>query len=312
MTGAPARVTAVVVSYNVRDLLRACLNSLEAARETGELDEIIVVDSSSSDGSDRVIRDEFPRVALHVVPNRGFGAGVNAGLAVSSGDAVLILNPDTVVCPGAVSALSAALYSSPGTGMVGPQLRYPDGSRQLSRRRFPTPWTPVFESTILEEWLPGNRWVRDYRMLDDLGQRATAVDWLVGAALMVRREVVEQAGGFDESFWLYAEELEWCYRIRRHGWEIRYFPDATVIHHEGSSTSQDRLNSRLEFDRGRIRAQCVIHGERVARRTARMLRINFAIHLAREGLKWLAGHRRDLRRERISQYWTLLRSDLYG
>ena len=312
MTGNPAKKSAVVVSYNVCDLLRACLESLKRARESGELDEIIVVDSSSSDGSDGMVRDQYPDVALQVVANRGFGAGVNAGLAASSGDAILILNPDTVVCPGAVNALSTSLFSSPGTGMVGPQLRYPDGTPQPSRRRFPTAWTPVFESTILEEWLPANRWVRHYRMLDGPGHRETSVDWLVGAAMMVRREVVEQAGGLDVSFWLYGEELEWCYRIRRHGWQIRYVPDATIIHHEGSSTSQDRLKSRQEFDRGRVRAQRVIHGERVARRTARILRINFAIHLVREGAKWILGHRRDLRRERVSRYWTLLRSDLYG
>ena len=312
MTTKPARISAVVVNYNVCDLLRACLESLEHARKSGELDEIIVVDSSSSDGSDRMVQEQFPDTALRVVPNRGFGAGVNVGLVESSGDAILILNPDTVICPGAISTLSTTLFSSPGVGMVGPQLRYPDGTPQPSRRRFPTAWTPVFESTILEEWLPGNRLVRRYRMLDDPDHWQPSVDWLVGAAMMVRREVVQQAGGFDESFWLYGEELEWCYRIRRHGWQIRYVPDAMIIHHEGSSTGQDRLNSRLEFDRGRVRAQRVIHGERVARRTARMLRINFAIHLVREGTKWLLGHRREMRRERVSHYWTLLRSDLYG
>jgi hypothetical protein len=136
------------------------------------------------------------------------------------------------------------------------------------------------------------------------------VDWLVGAALMVKREVIDVAGGFDEGFFLYGEELEWCYRIRHHGWEIHYAPAATIIHHEAASTSQARLASRLEFDRGRVRAQRALHGDAVARRTARLLRLNFAMQLLREALKWTVAHRRELRRQRIGQYWTLMRSRL--
>lgn len=306
------RVSAIVVSFNVAKLLRACLESLEAELVAGYLDEIVVIDSSSTDRSDQLVRDGFPDVILQVVPNRGFGSAVNAGLERASGDAIFILNPDTVVCPGAVLRLSQALYAGNSVGLVGPRLRYPDGTDQSSRRRFPTAWTPVFESTILEEWFPANRWVKHYRMLAEPDGQAGSVDWLVGAALMVRREVVERVGGFDESFWLYGEELEWCHRIRRHGWEIHYIPGATVIHHEAASTSQDQLASRLEFDRGRVRAQTAIHGPRIARRTARMLKLNFAIQLLREGLKWIAGHRRELRRQRFARYWTLLRSDLYG
>lgn len=306
------RVSAIVVSFNVAKLLRTCLESLEAERAAGYLDEIIVIDSSSTDGSVRLVQDRFPDVCLQVVPNRGFGSAVNTGLALAASNAIFILNPDTVVCQGAVSRLSRALYSASNIGLVGPRLRYPDGTDQSSRRRFPTAWTPAFESTVFEEWFPANRWVRHYRMLDQPDQQAGPVDWLVGAALMVRNDVVQQVGGFDESFWLYGEELEWCHRIRRHGWEIHYVPGATVIHHEAGSTSQDQLASRLEFDRGRVRAQRAIHGPRAARRTARMLKLNFAIQLLREGLKWIAGHRRELRRQRVARYWTLLRSDLYG
>lgn len=210
MTGSPVRVSAIVVNYNVADLLLNCLRSLEYSRTAGELDEIIVVDSSSSDNSVSLGQRRFPQVEFNVVPNRGFGTAVNMGLERASGDAVLILNADTVVCPGAISKLSTALFDNVGTGLVGPCLVYPDGTLQSSRRRFPGRWTPVFESTILEEWFPTNRWVRHYRMLnlDPTDQRTLqAVDWLVGAALMVRREAVAQAGGFDESFFLYGEEL---------------------------------------------------------------------------------------------------------
>lgn len=310
MTGGTISVSVVVVSYNVCDLLVACLESLREAIQAGEADQIIVVDSASSDGSPEMVRKCFSDMELIEVPNRGYGAGANAGIARSSGDAILVLNSDTVVQPGAIRTLATALAADPWTGMVGPRLVYPDGSPQPSRRRFPRRWTPVFESTILEEWFPANRWVRHYRMVGepvvDLGE----VDWLVGAALMVRREAVETAGGFDERFWLYGEELEWCYRLRRHGWRIRYVDDATIEHHEGASAGQDELRSRLAFDRGRLRAHRAIHGARAARTAARLIRLHYAVQFAREALKWSLGHRRELRARRINRYWTLLRSDL--
>ncbi len=306
------RVSAIVVSYNVKALLRACLRSLEAAREAGELQEIIVVDSSSADDSVEMIAAEFPGIQVEVVPNRGYGAAANAGYRRAAGDFLLTLNPDTVVCPGAITSLATALTSNPGVGLVGPTLRYPNRTLQPSRRRFPTAWTPMFESTILEEWFPDNRWTRRYHMRDTGApqQDTESVDWLVGAAFLARRAAIDATGGFDESFFLYGEELELCHRMRRHGWDVRYVPEATVIHHEAASTSQDRLGSRLQFDRGRVRAQCKVHGEHVARRTARLLRLHFGVQLAREGLKWIVGHRRDLRRRRIGQYWKLMRSRL--
>lgn len=312
MTTGPATVSAIVVSYNVCDLLLTCLNSLEAARACGELEDIIVVDSSSDDGSAETARVRFPGIVVQVVPNRGYGAAANAGMERATGDALLVLNSDTVIQPGAISTLAARLFSRCDIGMTGPRLQYAIGADQPTRRRFPTRWTPLFESTILEEWFPGNRWCRRYRMAGTPDSIVQDVDWLVGAALMVRREAVEQAGGFDESFRMYGEELEWCFRLRRHGWRIVYVPDALIVHHEGASTGQDPLRSRLDFDRGRVRAQRVIHGGANARIVAGALRLNYAVHIARESLKWLVGHRRDLRAQRVRGYWSLLRSDLYG
>ena len=311
MSNQRARVSAIVVSYNVSGLLRQCLRSLQSC----EVDEIVVIDSSSTDDSADMVRRDFPDAILQIVPNRGYGAGANAGIELATGDALLILNADTSVKPEAVGTLVDTLYSVDDLGMVGPRLVHPDGSTQSSRRRFPTRWTPVFESTILEEWFPRNRWVRDYRNVC-LDQRPPGnfecVDWFVGAALMVRRAVIEQAGGFCEAFFLYGEELEWCYRIRQHGWDIGYVDRAIVTHHEAASTSQDQLGSRLEFDRGRVRAHKALHGTAAARRTARFLRINYAAMLLRESAKWAIGHRRDLRAARISAYRELMRSDLNG
>jgi hypothetical protein len=306
------RVSAVVVNYNVRELLLNCLDSLHEARERGELDEIIVIDSTSDDGSACAARRRYPDIEVLVVPNRGYGAAANTGIALARADAVLVLNSDTVVQHGAISTLSEHMFSRNDVGVAGPRLRYADGSTQPTRRRFPTRWTPVFESTILEEWFPDNRWCRSYRLSGGSDSEAREVDWLVGAALMVRGEAVDQVGGFDESFRMYGEELEWCHRFRRHGWRVVFVPDASIVHHEGASTGQNPLRSRLEFDRGRVRAQSLIHGDRAARIVAGALRLNYAVHLARESLKWLVGHRRDLRAQRMRGYWSLVRSSLYG
>lgn len=128
---------------------------------------------------------------------------------------------------------------------------------------------------------------------------------------MVKRQVVDQVGGFDEDFFLYGEEIEWCYRIKRHGWRNGYVSDATVIHHESASTGQNRLANRLEFDRGRVRAQLALHGPKAARRSAQLLRLNYALMLGREAVKWAIGHRRELRRNRMAMYWRLLSSSLH-
>ncbi len=310
MIGTSRAVSVVVVNYNVVDLLAECLTSLRAAFEAGETTQVIIVDSSSSDGSPEMVRACFPEFEMFVVSNRGYGAGANAGMALATGEAILILNSDTVIHPGAIRTLSAALFADDQLGIVGPRLEHPDGSHQNTCRRFPQRLTPVFESTILEEWFPANRWVRHYRMTDDAGTDSQDLDWLVGAALMIRRETMCSAGGFDASFWMYGEELEWCYRVRQHGWHVEYVESALVTHHEGASTNQDRSGSRLEFDRGRLRAHRRIHGTHWTSVVTALLRLNYGVQLTRDALKWVIGHRRELRARRIAQYWWLLRSDL--
>jgi N-acetylglucosaminyl-diphospho-decaprenol L-rhamnosyltransferase len=303
-------VSAIVVSYNVLELLLECVASLVAAQVDGELVEIIVVDSASSDGSAAAVRERFPSVMVIEAPNRGYGAGANRGIAASNGDYVFVLNADTVMPAGAILALSAWLDAHPTTAVVGPRLRHPDGSVQPSRRRFPTRWTPLFESTILQEWWPDNPWVRRYYLADTSGDIAHELDWLVGAALLVRREAIERVGGFDEAFRMYAEEVEWCWRFRRHGWKVAYVSDADVIHHEGASTNQDVPRRQLDFDRSRVLLMERMYGRRDARVIRAALLGNYGLHLARECAKWMLGHRRELRRQRVRFYVGVLRSGL--
>jgi GT2 family glycosyltransferase len=214
---------------------------------------------------------------------------------------MLVLNPDTVVQPGAIATLAAHLDKHPRCAVAGPRLRRPDGRAQPTRRRFPGQLTPFFESSIVEEWWPDNPWTRALHMLDR-ADSAQEVDWLVGAALCVRRSASDSAGGFNTAYRLYSEEVEWCWRMRHHGWTVDYVPCAEITHHEAASTRQEVSRTRIEFDRSRIMLAKQLYGSsgEALARTAVVL--NDALLGGREALKWLIGHRRELRKQRVAFY----------
>lgn len=230
-------LSTVIVSYNTRQLLRACLNSLPDA--AGGLEhEVFVVDNTSSDGSPEMVEEEFPWV--HLVRsecNLGFAGGNNEGLRRASGRCLLLLNPDTVTAPKALAELVAFMDSHPQAGYCGPKLVNPDGSHQPSARRFPTPISPAFSMLGLAVRRPKSRHAIDLHL--QLGsEKAFAADWLSGACLMVRREVIEQVGLLDDGFFLYFEETDWCRRMAAAGWQGWYVPSAQVMHFGGQSVSQ--------------------------------------------------------------------------
>ncbi|NNJ11598.1 glycosyltransferase family 2 protein [Chloroflexales bacterium ZM16-3] len=231
----------IIVSWNVRELLRRCLRSVEESLTGSDIaHEVIVVDNASADGTPEMLRTEFPEARL-IEPgaNLGFAAGNNlalAGLGLGVGDwglgvghtyqlptpnpqpptpdYVLLLNPDTEVVGDAIAQLVAELESRPELVAVGPRLRYGDGSVQSSRRRFPTRLSMLWESTPLERAWPGNPWARRYRCEDVPDDVAQPVGWLVGAALLVRSSAIARAGLLDERFFMYSEELEWQCRLQ--------------------------------------------------------------------------------------------------
>jgi GT2 family glycosyltransferase len=328
-------LSVVIVNWNVRELLRACLRSV--VREQGS--EVIVVDNASSDGSAAMVAAEFPQVRLIVnSENRGFTGGNNQGLALSRGRYVLFLNPDTVVIGDALAAMVDYLDSHPEVGAVGPQLRYGDGSLQSSCRRFPTFATALFESTPLAWHWPDNHWARWYRMEDrqtfEVSETSkvsagtmedrqtfevsktskvsagTEVDWLVGAALMVRREALAQIGGFDEGYFMYSEELDLCRRLKMAGWRIIYLPIAQIIHYEGKSSEQVVAARHIRFQTSRVRYFRKFHGPLAAEILRAIILALFAAEWGIEAAKWLLGVKRPLRRERLAAYQQLLASGL--
>jgi GT2 family glycosyltransferase len=261
-----------------------------------------------------MVKREFPQVRLMASSeNLGYARGNNVGIAQTTGRYILILNPDTEVAAGALQSMVSYLDEHPAVGAVGPQLVYGDGSPQPSGRRFPTLATAFWESTLLHQWFPNNRAARRYLMSDEKleeSQVAHPVDWLVGAALMVRREAWDQVGELDESFFMYFEELDWCHRCREKGWEIHYVPGPAIVHYEGKSSEQVVATRAIRFQRSKIRYFFKYYGPFWAGVIRMFLLLTFALQLAEETFKWLIGHRRPLRRERMAAYWQVLKSGL--
>ena len=230
----PSDVAAVIVNYNVRDHLLACVRSL---REEG-VQEIVVVDNDSRDGSGAALAAADPDARF--VPagaNLGFGRAANRGVAATDGSRLLILNPDAVVEAGCVKALAAALDGDDALAVVGPRVDNPDGTRYPSARRFPDLGVAAGHA-FLGLVRPGNRFTRRYRMLDHDPDRADDVDWVSGTCMLVRRAAFDAVGGFDEAYFMYVEDVDLCWRLGQAGWRVGYEPAAGVVHTVGASSER--------------------------------------------------------------------------
>ncbi|MBI2908636.1 MAG: glycosyltransferase family 2 protein, partial [Chloroflexi bacterium] len=305
-------VSIVIVSWNVQDLLRRCLESILASG-SGAGAEIVVVDNASSDGAMGMVRKRFPQVRLVVnQSNLGFAAACNQGMRLAGGRYVMLLNPDTEMRGDAIDRMVSYLDEHPEVGMVGPKLLNPDGSIQSSRRRFPTLATAFVESTMIQQYLPNSPELKRFYMLDRSDDTVQEVDWLVGACLMARREVVRTAGVLDESFFMYYEEVDWCYRIRKAGWSIVYLPGAEVIHYYGGSSQKDLSRRHINFNTSKYRFFRKHHGRVKAELLRVFLLANYLFQIIDEGAKLAVGHKPLLRRERLALLWEVVRSGFKG
>jgi N-acetylglucosaminyl-diphospho-decaprenol L-rhamnosyltransferase len=344
-----ADLSIIIVNWNVRDLLRRCLASIQASPgvwldagagtaptaagvHSALSAEVVVVDNASGDGSAEMVRAEFPWVRLIAnSENRGFTAANNQGIAASFGRYLLLLNPDTELLGNALRVMLDFMEAHPSVGLAGPQLRYGevetpneiaagestgDGGVQSSRRRFPTLATAFLESTVLQGLFQKSKVLRDYYVLDRPDDTTQEVDWVVGAAMMVRRAVVEQIGGLDEGFFMYSEELDWCRRIKAASgpgggaWQVMYLPAARVVHHEGRSSAQAPALKQIQFHASKVRYFRKYHGWLTAETLRLFLLATYTYQLAEESAKWLVGHKRSLRAQRVCICWQVLRSGL--
>jgi GT2 family glycosyltransferase len=342
-------IAVIIVSFNTRELLRACLASLRGCALPLH---VVVVDCASADGSAAMVREVFPEICL-IEPgcNLGFAAANNRGLmqlglldqelrtenreprtenrreSVGSSppsveasygqrttdhgqwttcDYVLLLNPDTVVHSGAIEALATFLEAHPRVGAAGPRLLNPDGSLQPAAFRFPTLAMTAIDLFPPGEVLPGRlygSWWHGRYPQEQAGRAPFPIDHPLGACIMARRATVEQVGGMDEDFFMYAEEVDWCYRMRRAGWAIWQVPEARVTHVGGAATRQFRTRMLLELYASRLRFFRKHYPPRLVCWHARIVRLGMLRALLLAWRTYLAGGiARDELRARLWAY----------
>ena len=246
-------LSVIVLNWNTADETLACLESIYSQVHRHAI-EVIVADNASSDRSREVVPQRFPQATLVAhSTNLGFCAGNNRAVAASSGRYVLFLNSDTVVAKGALDSLVNFADANPDVGIVGPKLLNLDGSLQYSCRRFPNLGAGFFRNTPLGRLLPQNRFTTDYLMSDWDHASVRDVDWVSGAALMIRREALEELGGFDESFYMYCEDVDLCYRAHQASWRVVYFPDAVIYHIIGRASNKVPTRMTYMFHRSMYR-----------------------------------------------------------
>jgi GT2 family glycosyltransferase len=283
------RVSAVIVSFNSRADLEQCLGSVLDA-----VDEAVVVDSASADGSADLVRERFPSVrVVELEENRGFGAGMNVGIEATRGDYLLLLNPDTRALGSAVPTLVDCAEVDSGAAVVGPRLSNPDGTLQRSVRGYPTPWRLMTEYFFLRWLAPRSRLLNSFYGAGFDHQSPTSAEFLVGAVLLVRRDALDEVGGFDPEYFMFDEEVDLCYRLTRAGWRVLFSPEAEFVHVGGASTKKVWPRMYIEQLRSHLRFVTKYHGAAVAERTRRVLiwamRLRALVFRGERGrLSWVA------------------------
>jgi GT2 family glycosyltransferase len=286
-------VSVIVVSWNTADLLAACLDAV--GRTAGPLvAETIVVDNGSTDGTQAMLRRQFPDVRLiQNDENVGFARANNQALAVCRGGFALLLNSDAFLQPEALAAMLDLARAQPRTGIVGARLLNADGSFQASHTPFPGLRQEILMLTGLGRRIYGP-WYPSHPPTADHAPRA--VDYVEGACLLVRREAWTDVGGLDEGYFMYAEEVDWCRTMSARGWQVWYHPGATVVHLGGGSSTQRAAQRELDLYRSRIRFFRKHRGRRAAT-TLKLVIV--AISLAKVPvygvLRLLTGNRRGRR-----------------
>jgi N-acetylglucosaminyl-diphospho-decaprenol L-rhamnosyltransferase len=287
-----AELTAVVVTYNAIPYVEPCLESVEAY-------ETIVVDHGSTDGTLELVRDRFPRAKLVEQENLGLAAGWNRAIRESTTPYILVLNADAWLVGDAAERLVAFAEKEPRAAFVAPRLLNPDGSLQPSVRAFPTPWRLATEYFFLRKLAPRSRALNSFYGAGFGHDETREVDFAKAACFLLRREAFDEVGAFDEGFFLFSEETDWCYRLRQAGWRSFFYPGAEAVHVGGASWQPESTRLFREQVRGHLRFLAKHRGRKTAERARRVLLAGLRLRalvfrgdrraVYREAAKWLAG-----------------------
>ena len=240
----------IIVNYNVGDLLRKCLKSILSFQKDLSF-EVMVIDNDSEDQSTQMIKQEFTGIALlENSRNLGFSAACNQGIKRSRGRFVLLLNPDTEFTPGGITEMVKFMDSNAEAGICGPRMTDSGGKVHYSCRSFPSYLTAISSAqSILNRLLPRNPLSRRYLQKDLNRTERIQTDWVSGSCLLAKREVFERIGLLDTRFFMYVEDVDFCYRAEKAGYSVYCFPNATVIHHTGGSSRKRRVLMLVEHHR---------------------------------------------------------------
>jgi hypothetical protein len=306
-------LSVIVVSYNTRDLLDSCLASTEpetrGLKPAALSTEIIVVDNGSTDGSIDMVRAYYPRVHLiEMGENTGFARATNAGIRASMGRYLMLLNSDTVILDRALADMVSFMDAHPDLAAAGPLLLNTDGTIQTSCFAFTTVGDMLFESLGLTALFP-NSPLFNRRGLGGFDRRSVReVDWVSGACLVVRRSATDSVGLLDEGFFMYGEELDWCYRMKQAGLRVAFFPAARVVHHGRASSARARGVLAPRALAGRLRYFRKHHGPGSVAAVRALMAIGMSLRLFALPLKALL-RRGDLRAD-LDWYWGMLKACL--
>lgn len=243
-------ISLVTVNYRSLDHLLGCLQSLPAA--AGDLTvESVVVDNDPSGGAEATLRERHPDVrVINNSENVGYARAVNQGIAATTGEYVLVLNPDCEFREGALAVLTDYLHANTKAAVAGPKILNPDGSLEYSARSFPDHLTFLFNRySLLTRLFPDNPWSKRYLLTDWDHASIRSVDWISGACMLVRRKAIDEVGSMDERFFMFNEDVDWCRRMKMAGQDVVYVPDAVVVHHIGAS--RKKVASRVIYARHR-------------------------------------------------------------
>lgn len=240
----------IIVSYNTCRLTVDCLESVYGS-ETVYSYEVIVVDNASKDDSVQAIQESFPQVRLIANnDNTGFAKANNQAMEIAQGHYVLLLNSDTIVQPDTFQTMIAYMDEHPDLGAAGCKIILPDGSLDKAcRRGFPTPSASFYYAFGFSKLFPDNPRFNQYQLGYMDPNETYPVDCLVGAFMLVRKETIRQVGGLDETFFMYGEDIDWCYRIKQAGWGIHYHPATYIVHYKGASSRRKPFKIIYEFHR---------------------------------------------------------------
>ncbi len=272
-----------IVSHNTRELLRSCLESVV----TEGPDEVIVVDNASIDGSAEMVLSAYPSVRLiESDRNLGYGAAANRAIAATRADDILLLNADTVLKPDSLRVLRAQLEDDGSAAVLGPRTLNPDGTPQTSCFHFPTPLHVFLHLSGLYRWIPRLRFLRSRSLQTLTGTSPTVVPWVLGSALAFQRETFEAQGGFDETFFMYFEEVDLCLRVTEDGGCVRFVPAAEIVHTGGASTRQQHVAMRIEYFVSLARFYRKHYSRRSLAGLVAIVRFFAILRLLRALLKW--------------------------